>query len=499
LAAFDIRDLFADAVGSVPSSAVGPNNETTYEHYNPVSQLDSTGVDLPTNVQVTNPNLEYDTEWSGVAYHVSTTGLETIWVVPDEAPRIEVYRLHASTYVNTGSSYELQPIRTITLTGFDTGPEGIAWQGGNDFAFVEEDAGTIYTTTISPSATSIAKSSMTAIALSPNPEDHQFSNDNDGLEGVAYDPLWENESEVTTGVYYVVKEIGTNQGVWRVEPNGDATMLSIPEFNSATTSSEELPDPVTGDYLDNDDMFADFSDVFFARPPGSGAEDLGMLFITSEFGREDVIRVDLNTNHVDQLVTKASVGDFADFVGDYPNVDAQRLGDTEDVLMKQLEGIALKPDGTEAFIVADDDQNKDGNDVIDYRWLMDVDIVDGADLDGDGGFFRDIGDIDLIHQQITTGSNSAMLPASAFDFDQDGNVDADDGLFFVQRVMQIPLGDANLDGEFDTADLTLVFSVGEYEDAIANNSTWAEGDWNFDADFTTSDLVVVTAEGRYQG
>ncbi len=51
-------------------------------------------------------------------------------------------------------------------------------------------------------------------------------------------------------------------------------------------------------------------------------------------------------------------------------------------------------------------------------------------------------------------------------------------------------GDANKDGAFTTGDLVSVFQAGEYEDSIADNSTWSEGDWNGDADFTSSDLVV---------
>ena len=58
-------------------------------------------------------------------------------------------------------------------------------------------------------------------------------------------------------------------------------------------------------------------------------------------------------------------------------------------------------------------------------------------------------------------------------------------------------GDANLDGVFDTSDLVLALKAGEYEDAIADNSTWSEGDWNGDGDFNTADLVAAFAAGNY--
>jgi hypothetical protein len=58
-------------------------------------------------------------------------------------------------------------------------------------------------------------------------------------------------------------------------------------------------------------------------------------------------------------------------------------------------------------------------------------------------------------------------------------------------------GDANLDGRFDSADLLLVFQAGEYEDAVEDNSSFAEGDWNQDGDFTSSDLVWAFQTSRY--
>ena len=37
------------------------------------------------------------------------------------------------------------------------------------------------------------------------------------------------------------------------------------------------------------------------------------------------------------------------------------------------------------------------------------------------------------------------------------------------------LGDSNLDGEFNSADLVTVFAAAEYEDGLEANSTWATG------------------------
>ncbi len=59
-------------------------------------------------------------------------------------------------------------------------------------------------------------------------------------------------------------------------------------------------------------------------------------------------------------------------------------------------------------------------------------------------------------------------------------------------------GDANLDGEFNSADLVQVFQAGEYEDGMENNSGWADGDWDGDGDFTSGDLVLAFQDGAYE-
>jgi hypothetical protein len=59
------------------------------------------------------------------------------------------------------------------------------------------------------------------------------------------------------------------------------------------------------------------------------------------------------------------------------------------------------------------------------------------------------------------------------------------------------VGDSNRDGLFDSSDLVDIFTVGEYEDNIAGNSTWEEGDWNRDGEFDSADLVMAFQCGGY--
>ncbi|MCA9150358.1 MAG: CotH kinase family protein [Planctomycetales bacterium] len=60
-------------------------------------------------------------------------------------------------------------------------------------------------------------------------------------------------------------------------------------------------------------------------------------------------------------------------------------------------------------------------------------------------------------------------------------------------------GDANHDGVFNTADLLQVMQAAEFEDGIANNSTWEEGDWNRDGEFDSRDFVLAFMINTFVG
>ncbi|MCA9215383.1 MAG: hypothetical protein KDB27_20100 [Planctomycetales bacterium] len=69
---------------------------------------------------------------------------------------------------------------------------------------------------------------------------------------------------------------------------------------------------------------------------------------------------------------------------------------------------------------------------------------------------------------------------------------------YVHDVLNTWVGDANLDGEFNSGDLVAVFTTGEYEDRIEGNSNWRSGDWNGDGDFGSGDFVAAFADGGYE-
>ena len=86
-----------------------------------------------------------------------------------------------------------------------------------------------------------------------------------------------------------------------------------------------------------------------------------------------------------------------------------------------------------------------------------------------------------------------------YDFTRDGQLSFADLDYFVRRVVGTTFGDSNVDGKFDSTDLTLIFQAGQYEDGAPGNSTWATGDWNCDGEFTTRDLVTAFMYGDYDG
>lgn len=102
-------------------------------------------------------------------------------------------------------------------------------------------------------------------------------------------------------------------------------------------------------------------------------------------------------------------------------------------------------------------------------------------------------DIDALSAGVLAGTNEAK-----YDLNNDRAVNDDDRGIWVRNLRKTYFGDANLDGEFSSADFVSVFQIGEYEDAIAKNSTWSEGDWNGDGDFTSSDFVTAFQDGGFE-
>jgi hypothetical protein len=113
--------------------------------------------------------------------------------------------------------------------------------------------------------------------------------------------------------------------------------------------------------------------------------------------------------------------------------------------------------------------------------------------DFDENFVVNAADIDLLSSALRTGSSDLK-----FDINLDNQVDAADRTFWVEDERRTYFGDANLDGEFNSADFVHVFQAGQYEDSVPGNSTWSSDDWDGNGEFTSGDFVVAFQTGGYE-
>ncbi len=105
----------------------------------------------------------------------------------------------------------------------------------------------------------------------------------------------------------------------------------------------------------------------------------------------------------------------------------------------------------------------------------------------------DVADIDRLNDEIRSAANILF-----FDLTGDKLVNQSDRDHWVHQLKATFYGDANLDGEFNSADLVTLFSAGEYEDGLLMNSTWSTGDFDGDGEFGSSDLVLAFGDGGYE-
>ncbi|MFC1758641.1 LamG-like jellyroll fold domain-containing protein [Planctomycetota bacterium] len=110
-----------------------------------------------------------------------------------------------------------------------------------------------------------------------------------------------------------------------------------------------------------------------------------------------------------------------------------------------------------------------------------------------GDYNRD-GVLDVLDLNLQTDAiESGDL---AFDENGDGSVDAADRAIWANDYANTWVGDANLDGEFNSGDFVAVFSAGKFEKIV--DATWEEGDWDGDKRFGTSDFVAAFSAGGYE-
>jgi hypothetical protein len=118
-----------------------------------------------------------------------------------------------------------------------------------------------------------------------------------------------------------------------------------------------------------------------------------------------------------------------------------------------------------------------------YLWVV------SGDFDNDG--MLAVGDIDRLTGAIREQTNDVN-----FDLNEDWQINAADHQAWVKMFRQTYYGDADLDGQFDSSDLILVFQAGKYE--TSSEASWQAGDWSGNGEFTSDDLVVAFEDGGYE-
>jgi hypothetical protein len=122
-------------------------------------------------------------------------------------------------------------------------------------------------------------------------------------------------------------------------------------------------------------------------------------------------------------------------------------------------------------------------------WLLNAAPAIPGDFDGDGVLSE--ADINLLSAAVAAGTNAAPFDLNADQFVNSGDID-----FWVVDLKRTWLGDANLDGEFNSGDFVTIFQEGKFETNTA--ATWGQGDWNGDLRFNTGDFVVAFQGGGFE-
>jgi hypothetical protein len=120
-------------------------------------------------------------------------------------------------------------------------------------------------------------------------------------------------------------------------------------------------------------------------------------------------------------------------------------------------------------------------------------VIGGNGVPGD---FDNNGLLDAADIDALTFQSASAAPDLAYDLNADNQVDVNDVNVWVKDLFQSWIGDANLDGQFNSTDLVNVLASGTYEADVT--SAWTSGDFNGDGRTNSGDLVAALADGGYE-
>ena len=121
-----------------------------------------------------------------------------------------------------------------------------------------------------------------------------------------------------------------------------------------------------------------------------------------------------------------------------------------------------------------------------------------AALTGDGllGDYDNSGELDEPDLDLQAIAIVGGQDPPEYDLNGDSKVDFNDRLVWVNSLKNTWIGDANLNGEFNSSDMVQVFVRGKYEKD--ENASWGDGDWNGDVAFGSGDMVAAFVAGGYE-
>ena len=108
-----------------------------------------------------------------------------------------------------------------------------------------------------------------------------------------------------------------------------------------------------------------------------------------------------------------------------------------------------------------------------------------GDFDKDG--MLDADDIDLLTANLSIPKEAEY----AYDTDDDGMFDDADRLFLINDLMQTRVGDLDVDGDVDSADITVLATNWTGASQAGEGSTYGTGDVDFDGDVDAADRLLI--------
>ncbi|MCA9172274.1 MAG: hypothetical protein KDB23_31630 [Planctomycetales bacterium] len=239
----------------------------------------------------------------------------------------------------------------------------------------------------------------------------------------------------------------------------------------------------------------------------------------SRVNDDDMVRLALHANRVVTIPGGFVVDQPGDFIADFLIGEPLAENNTPKLHHVPVTGLLLKPN-QRYWLVATTREPGVLNTSERLRWVSNANGIEGDHWqrlengswkegsslslslrviatpkvvgDFDGNEVLDVGDIDKLSEAVRLVSRNTI-----FDLNGDGVTGTVDRVHWVRDLRNTYFGDADLNGEFNSADLINVFRVGEYQDTLTGNSTWSTGDWDGDGEFTTTDIVVAFQDGGY--